>query len=119
MRTLRIWIFSTKADLTRKKMTSNLLSRNRKFVSFPVSDFQKTKRQMLTWAASEEAETGAAGGIFCFLDNQGYPESIRPGFECLLAFGAADSLEAPAGQAFSRLKAWTRERREWFFGHFA
>jgi para-aminobenzoate synthetase component I len=96
----------------RKKMISDgLLSGKRRFVSFPITDFQKTKRQMLTWAAHV--------GIFCFLDNQGYPAGIDPGFECLLAAGAKDSLEATAGQAFSRLKEWALDRGEWLFGHFA
>ncbi len=66
---------------------------------------------MLTWAAHV--------GIFCFLDNHGYPAGIDPGFECLLAVGAKDSLEATAGQAFSRLKKWALDRGEWLFGHFA
>jgi len=98
-------------------MTSNgLLSGRRGFVSFPITDFQKTKRQMLTWAASHVSDAGA--GIFCFLDNHGYPAAITPGFECLLAAGARDSLEVQAGQAFSRLKEWALERGEWLFGHF-
>ncbi|HTR28850.1 MAG TPA: anthranilate synthase component I family protein [Puia sp.] len=66
---------------------------------------------MLIWTSQVD--------IFCFLDNQGYPVSAGPSFECLLAAGAVESLEAPAGQAFSRLKAWANERREWLFGHFA
>ena len=66
---------------------------------------------MLTWAAGVD--------IFCFLDSQGYPERIGPGLECLLAVGAGDSLEAPAGQAFPRLKEWALNRGEWLFGHFA
>jgi para-aminobenzoate synthetase component I len=66
---------------------------------------------MLTWAAHV--------GIFCFLDNHSYPAGIGPGFECLLAVGAIDSLEAPAGQAFPRLKEWALNHGEWLFGHFA
>jgi para-aminobenzoate synthetase component 1 len=91
--------------------SSGLLSGKRRFVSFPITDFQKTKKQMLTWASHVD--------IFCFLDNHGYPESIAPGVECLLAVGARDSCEAPAGKAFSKLKAWALDRREWLFGHFA
>jgi para-aminobenzoate synthetase component 1 len=92
-------------------MTSEgLLSGKRRFVSFPITDLQKTKRQMLTWAAHV--------GIFCFLDNHSYPAGIDPEFECLLAVGEKDSFEATAGQAFSRLKEWTRDHGEWLFGHF-
>jgi para-aminobenzoate synthetase component 1 len=93
------------------------LSGKRRFVSFPVTDFQKTKRQMLTWATSHDLDAGT--GSFCFLDNQAYPAGINPGFECLLAAGANDSLEAQTGQAFSRLKEWAFDRKEWLFGHFA
>jgi para-aminobenzoate synthetase component I len=99
-------------------MTSNgLQSGKRRFVSFPITDFQKTKRQMLTWATSHDSDAGA--GIFCFLDSHGYPAGINPGIECLLAAGAHDSLEAQAGQAFPRLKEWALDRGEWLFGHFA
>lgn len=81
---------------------------------------------MLTWASRV--------GICCFLDNQGYgttachtaaiPETsgegpaIPPAFECLLAVGARDTLECPAGDAFATLKAWAADRQEWLFGHF-
>ena len=108
-----------KVALTRKKMTSSgLLSGERRFVSLPVTDFQRTKRQLLTWAVSDGPD--AAGvPIFCFLDNQGYPEGIAPGVECVLAAGVRDSCEATAGLAFLRLKKWASERREWLFGHFA
>lgn len=102
-------------------MTFNggLLSGKRRFVSFPITDLQKTKRQLLTWAAAQDVGAEAEVGIFCFLDSQGYPERIGPGVECLLAVGAADSLEASAGQAFPRLKEWALDRGEWLFGHFA
>jgi para-aminobenzoate synthetase component 1 len=91
--------------------SSDRLSEERRFASFPITNLQKTKRQLLTWASHVD--------IFCFLDNQGYPESIAPGVECLLAVGVRDSCESPAGKAFSKLKAWARDRREWLFGHFA
>ena len=72
---------------------------------------------MLTWAASHGSE--AEVDIFCFLDSQGYPAGVRPGFDSLLAIGAADRLEASSGEAFSRLKEWAAERQDWIFGHFA
>jgi para-aminobenzoate synthetase component I len=112
--------------LTKKKMTSDgLLSAERgeegggerRFVSFHITDFHKTKRQLLTWAASKDAN--AAGvDVFCFLDNQGYPERIAPDVECLMAAGVRDSCNAAAGVAFARLKNWAGDRREWLFGHF-
>ncbi|HLX65583.1 MAG TPA: anthranilate synthase component I family protein [Puia sp.] len=72
----------------------------------------------MTWAVSDGPDA-ASVPILCFLDNQGYPERIAPGVECLLAVGVRDSWEAPAGEAFSTLKAWARDQREWLFGHFA
>ena len=84
----------------------------RSFVSFPITNFQWIKRQMLTWASQV--------GICCFLDNHGYraEAAIPAAFECLLAVDAVDTLECPAGDAFSTLKAWSATRREWLFGHF-
>jgi para-aminobenzoate synthetase component 1 len=68
---------------------------------------------MLTWASRV--------GICCFLDNHGYrTEAGTPAtFECLMALGTVDTLECPAGDAFSTLKAWSTARREWLFGHFS
>jgi para-aminobenzoate synthetase component 1 len=85
----------------------------RSFVSFPIPNFQWIKRQMLTWASQV--------GICCFLDNHGYraEAAIPATFECLLAVGAVDTLECPAGDAFSTLKTWSAARREWLFGHFS
>ncbi|HEV2355836.1 MAG TPA: chorismate-binding protein, partial [Puia sp.] len=101
-----------KAVLTKKKMTFDRVpSDERSFVSFPITEFLTIKRQMLTWASHV--------GIFCFLDSQDYPAQISPGFDCLLAAGAAEFLEAPAGNAFAQLKDWATERRDWIFGHFA
>ena len=68
---------------------------------------------MLTWAAPFN--------ICCFLDNHVY--ETRPAdlhsFECLLAVGAAATLKAPAGEAFTRLKEWVATQQDWLFGHFA
>jgi para-aminobenzoate synthetase component 1 len=119
MMTLKISTYSTKAASTKKKMTSDdLPSGERRFVSFPITDFQKTKEQLLTWATSDHTGGGADVDKFCFLDSQGYPSGIEPGFQCLLAVGAVDSLEVPAMGAFARLKEWAGARREWLFGHF-
>jgi para-aminobenzoate synthetase component 1 len=83
----------------------------RNFISFSITDFKFTKQQMLTWASRVN--------ICCFLDNQSYSTGIPSAFECLLAVGATDILEAPAGNAFSQLKEWASHRKEWLFGHFA
>ena len=93
-------------------MTSSIGPRGkRNFISFSITDFKFTKQQMLTWASRVN--------ICCFLDNQSYSTGIPSAFECLLAVGATDILEASAGNAFSQLKEWAGHRKEWLFGHFA
>jgi para-aminobenzoate synthetase component I len=84
----------------------------RTYASFPISDPQFIKRQMLTWAFPFN--------ICCFLDNQGYQTAAPPPvFECLLAVGAAEHFTASPGRAFADLQAWALDRKEWLFGHFA
>jgi para-aminobenzoate synthetase component I len=114
MKILKISTFLMRAGSTRKKMISDPCPPGeRSFVSFPIPNFQWIKRQMLTWASQV--------GICCFLDNHSYraEAAIPATFECLLAVGAVDTLECPAGNAFSTLKAWSAARREWLFGHFS
>jgi para-aminobenzoate synthetase component 1 len=82
----------------------------RTFVSFPIPDFQLTRRQLLTWADNRF-------GICCFLDNHGY---ALPGhsIECILAAGAVDAVEADAGEAFERVARFAAGKKDWLFGHF-
>jgi para-aminobenzoate synthetase component 1 len=93
----------------RKKMTFNS-HQKRTFVSFPITDLSFIKQQMLTWASPFS--------ICCFLDNQAYGQSPHS-FECLLAVGALDHLQADAGDAFRQLREFAADRRDWLFGHFA
>jgi para-aminobenzoate synthetase component 1 len=93
----------------RKKMTFNS-HQKRTFVSFPITDLSFIKQQLLTWASPFS--------ICCFLDNQAYGQS-PPSFECLLAVGAVDHLQADAGDAFRQLREFAADRRDWLFGHFA
>jgi para-aminobenzoate synthetase component I len=110
----------------RKKMTSDTRPPGkRSFVSFPITDFHLIKRQMLTWASRVD--------ICCFLDNHGYEhqipgqnaaipghrETASPGFECLLAVGAIDTLQTSAGTSFAQLKRWAAAKQDWIFGHLA
>jgi para-aminobenzoate synthetase component 1 len=64
---------------------------------------------MLSWASRFN--------IFCFLDDHGYQRSNA--FECMVAAGALRFVEASAGEAFGRLKAFAREQGDWLFGHFS
>jgi para-aminobenzoate synthetase component I len=109
MKISKTWIFLTTADLMRKRMTFNGHLK-RTFVSFPITDFSFIKQQMLTWASPFN--------ICCFLDNHAYTLSPHS-FECLLAAGAVDSIQASAGNAFQQLKDFAATRRDWLFGHFA
>ena len=56
--------------------------------------------------------------IFCFLDNNSY-QFAEPAFECLLAAGKKNMLQANAGNAFETLKKFSdQHKEEWLFGHF-
>ena len=54
--------------------------------------------------------------ICCFLDNHSYNISPHT-YECLLAVGAAHSLECMAGTAFQQLKGFSEIHQDWLFGH--
>jgi para-aminobenzoate synthetase component 1 len=82
---------------------------NRTFTSFPLTDFNTFKLQMLNWANQFN--------ICCFLDNQQY--NIAPHtYECLLAVGAKQQLESTAGNAFEQLIEFSNHNNDWIFGHF-
>ena len=82
----------------------------KKCISFPVSDFNTFKIQMLNWVNRFN--------IFCLLDNRHYDFS-KPAFECLLAAGSKASVEMPVGSAYDALHHfYTENKNEWLFGHF-
>src|SRR6187402_1477203 len=82
----------------------------RTFVTFPFTDTQqRIKLQMLNWASRFN--------IFLFLDNQDYTFPLHS-FDGVLAAGVADAVEANAGHAFDKLKAFAGKYRDWLFGHF-
>ena len=82
---------------------------NRVFVSFPITDFNKAKLQVLYWAARFNT--------CCFLDNHGY-DSTGHVYECLLGAGEFKSIKANAGRAFGQLKQFADDANDWLFGHF-
>jgi para-aminobenzoate synthetase component I len=76
---------------------------------FLINNFEVFKMQMLNWANQFN--------IFCFLDNQQY-QFDKPAFECLLAVGCKNSIQANAGNAFSQLKNFSNAHpNKWLFGH--
>ncbi len=103
------------ADSKKKMRISNHVAGNggtRTCASFPIQDFQYTKQQMLTWASPFN--------ICCFLDSQTstLPVFSTSSYNCLLAVGAVDQLECPAGMAIDQLLAFSSQHKDWMFGHF-
>jgi para-aminobenzoate synthetase component 1 len=80
----------------------------RRFTSFPITDFQLTKGQMLDWLYQFD--------ICCFLDNQQY-QGEHHSYECLVGAGALHRLECNAGNAFEQLQQMHAEHGDWLFGH--
>ena len=81
----------------------------KKSITFPVSNFNIFKIQMLNWVNRFN--------IFCLLDNQHYDFS-KPAFECLLTAGCKENVEMQAGKAFDALRHfYAANKNEWLFGH--
>jgi para-aminobenzoate synthetase component I len=83
---------------------------NRVFVTYPIGDFQQTRIQLLHWARQFNR--------CCFLDNHQYSSSHHQ-YECLLAVGSLDAVQAPAGEGFDALKRFAQSTTDWLFGHFS
>lgn len=83
---------------------------NRVFVSFPITDFLKTKLQVLNWASGFS--------VCCLLDSNGY-QLPHHSYGFLLGAGTIKTVEANAGKAFSELKQFADQNRDWLFGHFS
>nr|WP_214449322.1 anthranilate synthase component I family protein [Flavihumibacter rivuli] len=81
----------------------------REFSGFAVKVNREIKTQMLNWANRFN--------ICCFMDNNGYDGSHHS-YECLIAAGAWRQLKLPSGKAFDLLNAFSRQQRDWLFGHF-
>jgi len=77
---------------------------------FPVGDLAACKRQLLAWANSRP--------VAVYLDSNEFPAQTHQTWECLVAAGVADVFEANSGQAFSGLKKFCEEKRDWLFGFF-
>ena len=82
----------------------------RTFTSFPVTDFAKTKLQMLNWANRFN--------ICCFLDNNQYQSPYHT-VECLLGAGVSSALRVSAGNALAQLETFHQQHNDWLFGHLA
>ncbi|GAB1463599.1 anthranilate synthase component I family protein [Pedobacter sp.] len=65
------------------------------------------KQKALQYASTFEA--------CCFLDSHHYEDKYGK-YDCLIAFGSEKELTASVGNAFSSLKTFTKENKEWMFG---
>ena len=76
--------------------------------AFNITDFNKTKEQMLNWVNRFS--------IFCLLDNHRY--QIEPHtLECILAAGVKRQFLSQAGNAFQNFQSFLTEKKSWLFGH--
>lgn len=76
---------------------------------FTINDSKLFKIKMLNWLSRFN--------IFCLLDNNHY-QFAGPGFELLAAAGCKRSIKLEKGSNLAALKAFSKENKNWLFGHF-
>ncbi len=81
---------------------------NKEFVSFPITDYNRTKQQVLAWANQSD--------ICCFLDNHQYSSGYN-NYQCIAGVGSEASIESPSGEALNRLQQFQQNNKGWLFGH--
>ena len=81
---------------------------NRQFRSFPISNFNTTKQQVLCWAHQS--------GTCVFLDNHQYHLPHHQ-YECLAAVGTYASLNMNRGCSLDALQSFLDLHQDWCFGH--
>jgi para-aminobenzoate synthetase component 1 len=80
----------------------------RQFRSFPLINFDITKKQVLCWAHQS--------GTCVFLDNNQYNLPYHQ-HECLVGVGCNVSLHLSQGNAIDRLQSFIDFHQDWCFGH--
>lgn len=80
----------------------------RNFISFPITDFLRTKQQVLSWCNQFST--------CCFLDNHQY-QFNHHSYECIAGAGAESFIEAAAGNALQQLQQYQQQHPGWLFGH--
>ncbi|HTE10637.1 MAG TPA: anthranilate synthase component I family protein [Chitinophagaceae bacterium] len=78
------------------------------FISFPITDFKRTKQQVLSWVNQFST--------CCFLDNHQYQFNHHT-YECAAGAGATSFIELPAGTALEQLQQFQQKHEGWLFGH--
>ncbi len=82
----------------------------RQVAHFQINNLAAAKTRLLHWAGQHP--------VCLYLDSNSYPHQQHRSWECLVAVGAADSFQATAGQAFSGLQAFAKQKQDWLFGFF-
>ncbi len=78
------------------------------FTSFPITDFLRTKQQVLSWCNQFST--------CCFLDNHQY-QFNHHSYECIAGAGAESFIESMAGNALQQLQQYQQAHKGWLFGH--
>lgn len=86
------------------------MATKRHHAGFTVEHLQEVKDRLLAWAGTY--------AVAVYLDSNEYPNNRHHTWECLVAAGAADRLEANAGQAFPQFRQFYEEKQDWLFGFF-
>lgn len=90
----------------------------RQTATFRIDDPAAFKQCLLAWADGHE--------VALYLDSATNSDGVTLGhavttnsWDCLVAAGDVDILEAPAGNAFEALNLFQEKKRDWLFGFFA
>ncbi len=79
----------------------------RKFISYPLNDFNHFKYQLLSFSKRFSN--------FCFLDNHEY--DFDKSYECIAAFGTINSLISNEKTGLLEIDHFKKENQDWIFGH--
>ncbi len=86
------------------------MATQRYHAGFAVENLQTIKDKLLAWADNFP--------VAVYLDSNEYPQARHSSWECLVAAGAADQFQAPAGRAFRDLQDFYDKKQDWLFGFF-
>jgi len=79
----------------------------RKFISYPLNDFNHFKYQLLNFSNRFSN--------FCFLDNHQY--DFDKSYECIAAFGTINSVISDAKAGLLEIDQFKKENEDWIFAH--
>ncbi|MGM0498345.1 MAG: anthranilate synthase component I family protein, partial [Bacteroidota bacterium] len=83
----------------------------RKTITVNMNSSSAFKKRLLSWAKKNE--------VFVLLDSNDYNKNSKThNYDFIAAFGVADSLTTSVTDAFERLEAFYKKRKDWIFGHF-